>query len=45
MPETCENCMGLVKSWVYYAHQTHEINPWILKLLEALRHIDWDSTE
>ena len=24
-PDTCENWLGLVKSCVYYAHQTHEI--------------------
>ena len=26
MPKTCENWTGLVNSWVYYAHQTHEID-------------------
>ena len=25
MPETCDNWLGLVKSYVYYAHQTYEI--------------------
>ena len=26
MPEACENWLGLVNSYIYYAHQTHEIN-------------------
>ena len=25
MPKTCENCLGLVNSCKYYAHQTREI--------------------
>ena len=25
MPETCEICLGLVKSFVYYVHQTRGI--------------------
>ena len=25
MPETCENWLGVVKSYIYYACQTHEI--------------------
>ena len=25
MPDTCENWLGLVKSCIYYACQTHEI--------------------
>ena len=26
MPETCEDWLGLVNSYVYCAYQTHEIN-------------------
>ena len=25
MPETCENLLGLVNNYVYYAHQTRKI--------------------
>ena len=25
MPKTCENCLGLVSIFIYYARQTHEI--------------------
>ena len=36
MSETCENCLGLVNSCVYYVRQTHEIYQilfyWIWKL-------------
>ena len=34
MPEICENCIGLVNSCVYYAHQTREINQGALKSTE-----------
>ena len=27
MPETCENLLSLVNSYIYYTHQIHEIYP------------------
>ena len=26
MPQTCENWLGLVNSYIYYAHETHEVS-------------------
>ena len=40
MPKTCENWLGPVNSWVYYANQTREI----YQVLPCLKSTVSDST-
>ena len=28
MPETCDYCLGIINSCIYYAHQTSKIKLW-----------------